>query len=93
MRYVFDQMEWTMDGIIHLEGKFNWPGVDDRSGRKRNMTEKTNEFGRFNKTMQKVVSVSHEELKRREEEWKKKHPQTGKKRGRKKQKPAGGRGR
>ena len=55
------------------------------------MTEKTNEFGRFHKAMEKVVSVSHEELKRREEEWKNEHPQTGKKRGRKKHKSGEGR--
>lgn len=34
------------------------------------MTKTRSEFERFDATMRKVLSVSHEELKRREEEWK-----------------------
>ncbi len=41
------------------------------------------EFESFDDAMRKVVSVSRDELKCREEEWKKEHPKTGKKRGRK----------
>lgn len=44
---------------------------------------KNKEFESFDNAMRRVVSVSREELKRREEEWQKEHPKTGKKRGRK----------
>ena len=43
------------------------------------------EFGRFDATVRKVLSVSREELKRREEEWKGEH--SGRKAGRKPSKP------
>jgi hypothetical protein len=43
----------------------------------------TNELARFNAVLRQVLSVPREELKRREEEWKRSHPQVGKKRGRK----------
>jgi hypothetical protein len=41
------------------------------------------ELAKFNAVLRKVLSVSRDELKRREEQWKKEHPQVGKKRGRK----------
>jgi hypothetical protein len=43
----------------------------------------TNELDKFNTVLRKVISVPRGELKRREAEWKKQHPQVGKKRGRK----------
>lgn len=49
------------------------------------------EFEKFDGAMRKVVNVSHEELKRREEAWQKEHPQTGKKRGRKPKTSSSGR--
>ena len=54
--------------------------------------KKDGEFNNFDLAMRKVISVSHEELKRREEQWKKEHPTAGKKRGRKKHDSGGGRG-
>ena len=33
---------------------------------------KTNEFEKFDTTVRKILSVSHEELQRREREWKRK---------------------
>jgi hypothetical protein len=48
------------------------------------MPMKSNEeFENFDTGMRKVLGVSRKELKRREEEWQKEHPKTGKKRGRK----------
>jgi hypothetical protein len=41
---------------------------------------KPTEFENFDALMGKVLSVSHEELKRREEEWRKEHPKPTKKR-------------
>jgi hypothetical protein len=38
------------------------------------------EFDRFDETVRKIISVSHEELKRREAEWKKKRQAAKKKR-------------
>ncbi len=35
------------------------------------MTKKQSEFSKFEKAVRKTLSVSHEELKRREEDWKK----------------------
>ncbi len=47
------------------------------------MEKKNPEFERFDSGMRKVLGISHQEMKRREEEWQKEHPKTGKKRGRK----------
>ena len=33
--------------------------------------KKTDEFDRFDAAMKKVISISHDELKRREKEWRK----------------------
>jgi hypothetical protein len=41
------------------------------------------ELEKFNTVLRKVLSVSREELARREKEWKRTHPQKGQKRGRK----------
>jgi len=37
------------------------------------MAASNSEFDKFDATMRKVLSVSHEEMKRREEEWKRTH--------------------
>lgn len=44
------------------------------------MSNVTPEFTNFDSAMTKVLSVSHEELKRREEHWKRDHPHAHKKR-------------
>ena len=41
------------------------------------------QFEKFDKAMSDLLSVSHDDLKKREERWTKEHPKTGKKRGRK----------
>ena len=41
---------------------------------------KESELDKFDATVRKVLSVSHDELKRREEQWKRDHPNKRKKR-------------
>ncbi len=43
------------------------------------MTSKNKEFKNFDSLLGEVLSVSHEEIKRREEEWRKEHPKPEKK--------------
>ncbi len=64
--------------------------LPDTGVRRGDMNDK-GQFESFDAAMRKVLGVSREELKRREEEWKREHPQTGKKRGRKSKTSSSGR--